>query len=44
MANINGERIQLTMQRVGEQWRVTAVKDDNLTKLVADGLAPNSRR
>jgi len=44
MANINGERIQLTMQHVGEQWRVTAVKDDNLTKLVADGLAPNSRR
>lgn len=37
-ANIKGEQIQLTMQSDGTRWRIVAVKDDKLAKMVADSL------
>lgn len=43
-ANIKGEQIQLTMQRTGDRWRIVAIKDDNLTKLVTESLIPGLRR
>jgi hypothetical protein len=43
--NIKDEHLQLTMQPAtltdGQRWRITAVQDDKLTKLVADGMARN---
>jgi hypothetical protein len=41
--NIKDEHLQLTMQPAaltdGKRWRITAVQDDKLAKLVADGMA-----
>jgi hypothetical protein len=41
--NIKDEHLQLTMEPAaltdGKRWRITAVQDDKLTKLVADGMA-----
>jgi hypothetical protein len=38
-AKLKDEQIQLTMQANGDRWRIVAVKDDKLAKLVADSLA-----
>ncbi len=40
-ANIKEEQIQLTMQSDGNRWRIVAVKDDKLAKIVADSLMSN---
>jgi len=37
-ARIKDQEIQLTMQSAGDRWRVVAVKDDKLAKMVADSL------
>jgi uncharacterized membrane protein len=41
--NIKDEHLQLTMQpatlTAGQRWRITAVQDDKLTKVIADGMA-----
>jgi uncharacterized membrane protein len=37
-ANIKDQQIQLTMQSDGKSWRITAVKDEKLAKMVADSL------
>src|SRR5580765_360948 len=37
-ANIKDQQIQLTMESDGQRWRIVAVKDDKLAKLVADSL------
>ena len=36
--NIKDEQIQLTMASDGDRWRIVAVKDDKLAKIVADAL------
>ena len=38
MVNIKDEQIQLTMQRADEHWRIVAVKDEKLAKMVADAI------
>lgn len=37
-ANIKDQQIQLTMESDGQRWRIVAVKDDKLAKMVADSL------
>jgi hypothetical protein len=39
--NIKGEQIKLTMQAVDDRWRITAVQDDKLAKMVADAVVKN---
>lgn len=39
--NVRSEQIQLTMQQEGDRWRVIAVQDDKLAKLVADAVMKN---
>ena len=39
--NIKDEQLQLTMQPVGGHWRITAVQDDKLAKLIADAVTRN---
>ena len=36
--NIKEEQIKLTMQADGDRWRITAVQDEKLAKLVADSM------
>lgn len=36
--NIKEQQIKLTMQPAGERWRITAVQDEKLAKMVADAL------
>jgi hypothetical protein len=38
IAKLKDEQIQLKMQAEGDRWRVVAVQDDKLAKLVADSL------
>ncbi len=35
---VKDEQIKLTMQSEGERWRITAVQDDKLARMVADAL------
>ena len=39
--NIKGEQIKLTMQVVDNRWRIIAVQDDKLAKMVADAVVKN---
>jgi uncharacterized membrane protein len=39
---IKDEQLQLTMQSDGGHWRITAVQDDKLAKLLADAVSLNS--
>jgi hypothetical protein len=39
--NIKDEQLQLTMQADGGHWRITAVQDDKLAKLIADAVTRN---
>ena len=41
VVNIKDERLQLTMQPEAGHWRVTAVKDDKLAKMIADSVKGN---
>ncbi len=42
--NIQNEKIQLTMQRDGERWRIVGVQDDNLTKVLTNAAVRNLPR
>jgi hypothetical protein len=44
--NIKDEHLQLTMQQDGDRWKIVAVQDDKLAKLIADAIIRNlpSRR
>ncbi len=42
--NIKDEQIELTMQADGERWRIIAVKDENLTKTLANTAMRNLQR
>jgi hypothetical protein len=37
-ANIKDQQIQLTMESDGQRWRIVAIKDDKLARMVADSL------
>lgn len=41
VVNIKDERLQLTMQPEAGHWRITAVQDDKLAKMVADSVKGN---
>ena len=38
---IKDEQLQLTMQKDTGRWRITAVQDDKLVQVVADGVTKN---
>lgn len=38
VVHVKDEQIKLTMQAEGERWRITAVQDEKLAKMVADAL------
>ncbi|MFN2577987.1 MAG: hypothetical protein ABR607_09900 [Pyrinomonadaceae bacterium] len=40
-ANLKDEQIQLTMLESGDRWRVVAVQDDKLAKMVAEAMIGN---
>ena len=42
--DIQTERIQLTMQRDGDHWRIVGVQDDNLTKLLTNAVTRSLQR
>jgi len=39
--NLKGEQIKLTMQAVDNRWRIIAVQDEQLARMVADAVAKN---
>jgi hypothetical protein len=39
--NLKGRQIKLTMQAVDNQWRIVAVQDEKLAKMVADAVVKN---
>ncbi len=39
--NLKDEQIELTMVQTGDQWRITAVRDDKLARMIAQAMLSN---
>ncbi len=39
--HVRDDHLELTMQRDGDRWRITAVKDDKMAQLIADNVMKN---